>query len=125
MPVFGDKIPPNKRQVLEDTLMMLEAVPPLISVQTAHRNLTKVGYDFDEDEIKLIAADAKLRAAAQTAAATATDPQARIQQQIAQKCQRQRRSQRRRSTGRGVDHLLQQRLLNRYFSGAISSRRSG
>jgi hypothetical protein len=84
LPVFGDKIPPNKRQVLEDTLMMLEAVPPLISVQTAHRNLSKVGYDFDVEEIKLIAADAKLRVAAQTAAATATDPQARIQQEIDQ-----------------------------------------
>jgi hypothetical protein len=47
-PVYGEKIPVNKKQVFDEVMAMLGTVPPTISTQEARRQLTKIGWEFPE-----------------------------------------------------------------------------
>lgn len=53
-PTIGNKIPINRKQLLDEIITMRLATPPLISLQTSLRMLREAGYDLDENEMNLI-----------------------------------------------------------------------
>lgn len=56
-PTIGEKIPVNKKQVLDDILSMRSSSPALISMQTAIRLLREAGFDLEENEFELVMAE--------------------------------------------------------------------
>lgn len=56
-PVIGDKIPVNRKQVIEDVLALRLNTPPLISIATAHKMLKEAGIPLEDNELELIAAE--------------------------------------------------------------------
>lgn len=55
LPVLGEKIPPNKKEIIEETLLLVDA--GLMSRATARRRLAAVGILFDPKEDALIQAE--------------------------------------------------------------------
>lgn len=53
-PTIGNKIPVNRKQVLEEILTMRLATPSLISMQTAHKIMREAGFALEDNELELI-----------------------------------------------------------------------
>lgn len=53
-PTIGNKIPINRKQLLDDIITMRMATPPLISLMTSIRLLREAGYAIEENELELI-----------------------------------------------------------------------
>jgi hypothetical protein len=56
-PTIGNKIPINRKQVLDDVVAMRMTTPALISMKTAVRLLREAGYDLEENELDLVLAE--------------------------------------------------------------------
>lgn len=56
-PTIGNKIPINRKQLLDDITTMRLATPPLISMATSIRLLREAGYALEENELQLIIAE--------------------------------------------------------------------
>lgn len=57
-PTIGNKIPINRKQVLEEITVMRMATPlPLISMQTSLRLLREAGFPLEDNELELIMAE--------------------------------------------------------------------
>lgn len=53
-PQVGDKVPVNRKQVIEEVLQLRGAIPVLLSMQTAHKMLREAGIPLEDNEIDLI-----------------------------------------------------------------------
>lgn len=62
-PTYRDKIPPNQKQVVEQVFQLRSAIPPLISLQTAHKMLKAAGVPIEDNEMDLLAQEAGAQAA--------------------------------------------------------------
>lgn len=62
-PTIGDKIPLNKKQLIDQVLALRAMVPPLISLETAHNMLRTAGVPISDTEAQAL----QLEAAAQAA----------------------------------------------------------
>lgn len=56
-PTVGNKIPINRKQVLDDITTMRLTTPPLISMATSIRLLREAGYALEENELELVIAE--------------------------------------------------------------------
>jgi hypothetical protein len=56
-PTVGNKIPTNRKQVLDEIITMRMATPALISMATAIRILREAGFDLEENELELVLAE--------------------------------------------------------------------
>jgi hypothetical protein len=57
-PTVGDKIPTNSAKVVRDVIDLRLAVPPVISLRTAHNWLRAAGLDIPDDELTHLANEA-------------------------------------------------------------------
>lgn len=55
VPVFGDKLPANRKEEVELAVQMMSTTPPIWSAGTARAHLLKFGYVFEKDEGNLVA----------------------------------------------------------------------
>lgn len=53
-PTIGNKIPINRKQVLDEVITMRMATPALVSMATAIRLLREAGFDLEENEFELV-----------------------------------------------------------------------
>lgn len=57
-PVFGPKIPVNRKQVIDEVVSLRNAIPPLISLQTAHSWMRAAGIEVPATEIQTLEQEA-------------------------------------------------------------------
>jgi Phage portal protein, SPP1 Gp6-like. len=59
LPVLGDKLPKNRKMIIEEVIALMSAEPPLLSADSGRRILkAQIGVDFAENEAELIATQA-------------------------------------------------------------------
>jgi hypothetical protein len=58
-PIIGEKIPVNRKQIIDEVMTLRMAVPPLMSIATAHKILIAAGVPLEENELALIQAEAE------------------------------------------------------------------
>ena len=49
MPSYGDRLPINKSELLQQIVQMVQTTPPMISTSEARRMLTRAGFKFTDD----------------------------------------------------------------------------
>ncbi|MGH3433180.1 MAG: hypothetical protein ACRDQB_10120, partial [Thermocrispum sp.] len=57
VPTIGQKIPMNRKQIIEEIVALRSLVPPVISMTTVHRLLTNMGMKLEDNEAALIQAE--------------------------------------------------------------------
>lgn len=72
-PTVGEKIPTNTKQIIEQVMQLRGALPPLISVETAHEMLRLAGVPIADNEKELLDGEAAVQAAIDAAAFGAVD----------------------------------------------------
>lgn len=60
--VTGDPVPQDRAARFKEILILVEAVPALMSIRTAIDELKKIGYDMPADELDQLTKEAQLRA---------------------------------------------------------------
>lgn len=68
LPIFGEKVPQNKKAIVDMVIAMCTSDPPLMSVKTGQERLAEVGIAFAPDEFQRILQEAQAKA--DTAAAS-------------------------------------------------------
>lgn len=78
VPVFKDPLPTNVKGLIEETVLMMSSVPPLMSATTGRERLAAAGVIFAPDELARIVQEQQLA----RDAAAATDPGDETDQRI-------------------------------------------
>lgn len=58
-PTIGDKLPINRKQVIQEVINLRSTVPPTISLRTAHQMLREAGVDVPEEELAIMVREAE------------------------------------------------------------------
>lgn len=53
-PTVGDKVPVNRKQVIDEIVTLRSLVPPAVSLVTAHKMLREIGVPLEANELELI-----------------------------------------------------------------------
>jgi hypothetical protein len=56
-PVIGEKIPVNRKQIVDEIISLRSLVPAAISLATAHKMMREAGIPLEENELELILAE--------------------------------------------------------------------